>query len=319
MGDKPAVLYVLLSIDVEHDMPLSLADQVALLRKKKPIFTYRSLSTVVNLLPLMHRERARWNWMVRADNLIEETHGNPAFLFHTFKAEWNGIVTSGDEIGFHPHPYRLVDGLWVQETDVDKQVKILKDACESVSKLGLKLKSVRTGWDMMSSPMMEALDRLGFAAELSALPGLAREDTVAGYSYDWRSAPSSPYHPSRANYQQPGDLSILEIPQTVNRVERFGGGVFVSAFNPCGRTSLYKPCMTEAVEKAAKEGVAFLAGYTHLEDFIYSRGKLSSITGQTGLDHFEKTLSFLKRFAKQRSVEVSFVTASQAKDVAERQ
>jgi hypothetical protein len=319
MEGEAAVLYVVLSIDVEHDMPLALADQVALLRSRKPDFTYRSLSAVVKLLARMHRGGARWNWMVRADNLIEEAHGHPAFMFEAFKEEWNRILKSGDEVGFHPHPYRLVNGSWVQEKDVDRQVAVLRDGCESVSRLGFRLRSVRTGWDMMTSPMMETLDRLGFTVELSALPGLAREDSVAGYSYDWRSAPSLPYHPSRTNYQQPGDLSILEIPQTVNRVKRFGGRVFVSAFNPCGRTSLYEPCVIQAVERASKNDVAFLAGYTHLEDFIYSRGRISAITGQTGLDHFEKLLSYLTRLAGKRAVRVSFLTASQARDVAEQQ
>lgn len=304
-------VFVVLSIDAEPDFPSEFSEQLKFITHKIPSYTYDHLKAVVSRLDDLHYKGAKWNWMIRADNLMGLVHENPAYMFDAFKEEFHRIQAFGDEIGFHPHPYEYTEGSWGQERNKTKQIRILQDGYDAVASLGFKLKSVRTGWDMMTSEMMESLNNMGFVSELSALPGMTREDPRAKYSYDWSKAPDSPYHPSRADYQQPGDLDILEIPQTINRVGRFRGDIFVSAFNPCGRNSLYKPCMLNSLKQAQKQGFSFLAGFTHLEDFTYSRGRVSRLLRTNGFDHFKKNMQFLIERADQQQVKVLFPAASE--------
>ena len=301
------ILYVILSIDVEPDISYD-NGYSSMGNKKIPQLSYQSLETVINLLPRLHICGARWNWMVEADNFIEAFHNDTAFMFNNFKKEWRRIEVSGDEVGFHPHIYRQ-DGIkWVQERDPNKQVELLRDAFTSISRQGFKPQAVKTGWAMMTSVMMRTLDELGFIVDLSALPGLVFDKK---YSYNWLRTPQTPYHPSSLDYQQPGDLNIIEIPQTINSVKRFWRSIFISPFNPCGRSKLYKPCIIDAVKNATKNGTSILAGYTHLSDIINPKGQLSKITGKTGIEHFEKTILYLLRFARQYSVKIRFLTASE--------
>lgn len=304
-------VFVVLSIDAEPDFPLEFSEQVEFITHKIPSYSYDHFKAVANRLEDLHYKAAKWNWMIRADNLIELVHENPAYMFDAFKEEFHRILTFGDEIGFHPHPYEYTEGSWGQERNKTKQIRILQKGYDAVASLGFKLKSVRTGWDMMNSEMMESLNNLGFVSELSALPGMAREDRRAKYSYDWSRAPDSPYHPSRTDYQQLGQLDILEIPQTVNRVRRFGGKIFVSAFNPCGRNSLYQPCMLNSLKQASEQGFSFLVGFTHLEDFTHPRGRVSRLLRIDGFENFKKNMQFLIERADQQQVKVLFHTASE--------
>jgi hypothetical protein len=304
-------VYVVLSIDTEPDFPPEFSEQVKFIMNKIPNYTYDHFKAVANRLEDLHYKGARWNWMIRADNLIETVHDNSAYMFVAFNEEFHRILASDDEIGFHPHPYAYTQGSWGQERDKNKQLEILQKGYDAVASSGFRLRSVRTGWDMMNSEMMESLNSMGFVSELSALPGMAKEDTLAKYTYDWSKAPSFPYHPSRTDFQQPGELNILEIPQTINRVKRFTGRIFVSAFNPCGRNSLYKTCMIDALKQATEQGFSFLVGFTHLEDFIYSRGRIPKLLGTNGFDNFRKNMQFLTERASQQQVKVLFPTASE--------
>lgn len=305
-------VFVVLSIDVEPDFPPEFIEQLEFVAHRKPNYMYHHFKAVADRLEDLHYMGARWNWMVRADNLMKIVHENCAYMFDAFSKEFRRILAFNDEIGFHPHPYEYIEGSWGQQKDQTRQIRILQEGYDAVASLGFRLKSVRTGWDTMNSEMMSLLDSMGFVSDMSALPGMAREDILAKYSYDWSETPEFPYHPSRTDYQQPGDLNILEIPQTINRVKRFGGKIFVSAFNPCGLNSLYKPCIANSLKQAFELGFSFLVGFTHLEDFVYSRGRISKLLRIDGFDSFRKNMQFLIEEAKQQQVKILFATASEA-------
>jgi hypothetical protein len=79
------------------------------------------------------------------------------------------------------------------------------------------VRATRTGWDYGSSFLLGELDRLGVHLDFSAMPGMwaciraGRGITVVS---DWLRSPAAPYHPSRDDYQRPGEpaLALLEVP-----------------------------------------------------------------------------------------------------------
>jgi hypothetical protein len=79
-----------------------------------------------------------------------------------------------------------------------------------------EVRATRTGWDYCNDWLIGRLDALGVAVDLSALPGnvvwqLAGKKTIR---IDWLRTPPVPYHPAADDYQQRGNLEILEVPIT---------------------------------------------------------------------------------------------------------
>src|SRR5438128_1785543 len=156
----------------------------------------------------------RFTWLLRSDSQIASLVGDPAFLADKFAEFWRERVGQGDEIGWHPHTWRLSepDHVWYQEqNDVDWVRECLLDGHRALSRY-FKIRSAKPGWMYHDNLTMGIFDALGVEVDVAAVPGAAFSGKVPGtdlplWVYDWFHAPQEPYHPSRASYQRPGGHS----------------------------------------------------------------------------------------------------------------
>lgn len=169
-------------------------------------------------------------WFLRCDEQMRLSEGSYAYPVSAFADLWRRCLRSGDEIGWHPHLWRLApDGrTWFHEVeDEDFQVRMLADAHAAfVAALGPPA-SVRMGWDYHNNATMALLSEIGVRIDLSALPHQrfagAHDDRGASFAgfFDWSPTATLPYHPARSDYRRPGRdedrLDILELPQSLLR------------------------------------------------------------------------------------------------------
>lgn len=159
--------------------------------------------------------RACATWYVRGDRHIGALFGSPGFLLEKYRALWLQHAASGDEIGFHPHLYRLAGGEWRQETDAAALREQLAESFATMRAAGFQPRSSRIGEAFGSNEVMAALDELGIECDSTAMPGRVRRD--AERQLDWGATPQQPFHPSIADYRQPGppELRLLQVPMSM--------------------------------------------------------------------------------------------------------
>lgn len=170
-------------------------------------------------------------WFLRCDEQMRVTEGSYGYEIDAFRDLWARCRASGDEIGWHPHLWRLADDgrTWFHEVaDLDFQSEMLHEAHAAFCDVwGGPPVSVRMGWDYHNNRTMADLASLGIRIDLSALPyqrfAGARNDrgaSFAGY-FDWSTTETRPYRPSRSDYRRSGvgqdELDILELPQGLLR------------------------------------------------------------------------------------------------------
>lgn len=160
-------------------------------------------------------ERARATWYVRGDRHIAAVFGSSTHLLEKYRDVWQQHIARGDEIGFHPHLYRLADGEWRQETDATALREQLTEALGTMRGAGFEPRSSRNGEAFGSNEVMAALDELGIQCDSTAMPGRVRRD--AERQLDWGTTPQQPYHPSAADYREPGlpELRLLQVPMSM--------------------------------------------------------------------------------------------------------
>jgi hypothetical protein len=170
-----------------------------------------------------------FTWLLRADEQILRLQGDYAWFARTHASLLKSLAESGDELGWHPHFWRrdAENGPWFQDAaDVDWQVDMLHKAHRDLAtSLSRPLKSVRMGWAYHNNRTYRALEDLGVAVELSAIPGFrtftGRPPARGNNLYDWHSTPRAPYRPSRADYRRPAraeesSCRLLEVPSFVS-------------------------------------------------------------------------------------------------------
>ncbi len=160
-------------------------------------------------------ERACATWFVRCDDQIEELCGEPAALLHRYDECWRRHEKVGDEIGFHPHLYKKIDGVWRQDTDEGALSGQIYRAHKAMQEAGYAGRVSRIGEAFSSVGVMRILDELGVICDSTAMPGRVRQDAVR--HLDWSGTPEGPYRPSRADYRVTGadSLSLIEVPMTM--------------------------------------------------------------------------------------------------------
>lgn len=183
---------------------------------------------VPHLLRLLHGLRdsdgrpVRFTWMLRSDEQIAESCGDPARLADEFGDFWAERQKAGDEIGWHPHLWRYAEReqVWYQEhSDMDWIRNCLQEGFAALSRR-FRIRAAKPGWTYHDNLTMRTFAELGVRVDMSALPGMVYRGFVPGTEYplghyDWSRAPQEPYHPRTDDYQMPGDgdaLSILEVP-----------------------------------------------------------------------------------------------------------
>jgi hypothetical protein len=152
-----------------------------------------------------------FTWFLRADEQIRHVHGAYEWFVRSHPSLLRSLQESGDELGWHPHFWRLdpQTGHWFQEVeDVAWQLDMLRGAHRALATaLPAPLQSVRMGWSYHNNDTFEALESLGIAVDLSAIPGLRtfiRKPPIRAENlFDWRETPREPYRPSRADHRRP--------------------------------------------------------------------------------------------------------------------
>ena len=159
----------------------------------------------------------RFTFFVRADNQIKYSHDRVNALFYRYRPFWLRLQQEGDEIGWHPHLYRLRGNVWMPQTDGPGVERQLKNCYVELPMDEFNITSARIGEGFMTNYAINTLDKVGLKVDSTALPGRMRNDEER--RFNWAKAPIDPYHPSRfdyASYGMPGgNLTLLEVPFTM--------------------------------------------------------------------------------------------------------
>ena len=158
-----------------------------------------------------------FTYFIRADNQIKYQFNRTSYLFDYYRDFWMEANQFGDEIGWHPHLYRLRGSVWLPQTDgagVERQI----NSCYVELPMDVFfITSARVGEGRMTNYAINSLDKIGIKADSTALPGRVRNDNER--SFNWSKTPTHPYNPSRFNYGAlglpGGRLNLLEIPFTM--------------------------------------------------------------------------------------------------------
>lgn len=138
-------------------------------------------------------------WFVRCDAQIAAEFGDAAFLLNNYKNWWDQRLSVGDEIQWHAHLYRNLNGKWQQETRKEFLKKDLESSLRSLHEIGVCPEVVRMGESYHSDELMKVVSELGLVADSTAMPGRKRQDWEK--TIDWLSTPNFPYHPSKEDYR----------------------------------------------------------------------------------------------------------------------
>ena len=159
--------------------------------------------------------KPRSTWFVRVDAQLATLYGDAGYLLERYSVLWQQCLDRGDEIGWHPHLYKLENGKWQQETDDARLIMALRDAYGVIRRKGFLPMSSRIGEAFCSNAVLATLDELGIRCDSTAMPGRVRKDGER--HLDWEATPQEPYHPSLSDYRQPGlgPLNLLEVPMSM--------------------------------------------------------------------------------------------------------
>lgn len=274
-------------------------------------------------------------WCVRVDEQVGALAGQANYCLNEFKKLWAELESGGDEIGWHPHFWRLNDttGQWYQEfRDVAWQVSMLRQSHASYQEaFSGRGNSVRMGWTYHNSQTMATLDALGVLVDFSALPGLQippqRHGSGANY-FNWATSPRLPYHPARGEYRNPAtkgqeSLNILEVPCFVSRSLLWGavGNLFLALkmkdiriawnairrptylINITGTPKYFSPLIDELQAQMKKRKPIIFATYFHADELLPNPSRLYS------LENFVANVRSLHETARRMGYEVRHIRA----------
>lgn len=284
------------------------------------------------------RREPVFTWFLRADDQIRQVFGAYGWFARAHASLLRSLEESGDELAWHPHVWRRESeaGPWFQEVeDLGWQVEMLQGAHADLSAaVPRALQSVRMGWSYHNNRTLEALDALGIAVDLSAIPGyqtLRREPPTRGENlFDWHTTPRWPYHPSRVDYRRPaadGEASarLLEVPCFVSsallwslvgslQLARKTGdlGHVWSAIrrptyciNVTARPPYFAPLVTQLGRSLRGPGSEPLVFETHFhaDELVVNRSKLYT------LESVRANIDALVRACERAAARVEFVAA----------
>jgi hypothetical protein len=145
------------------------------------------------------------------DPQISEAYGSADWAVTRYRKIFDRILFAEDEIGLHPHAWRLdqekqewyvdfADQRWVEEC-------VAQSFEQFKSTFAKPCRSIRFGDRWLNNPTIDLVERLGARFDLTIEPGRKREmlrEPFTGSLPDYTTAPRLPYQPSSANYMQPG-------------------------------------------------------------------------------------------------------------------
>ncbi len=340
MNGKDKTVYIIIGCDTDPDRPGFVDGAEGEGR------SWRGLTEGVPLFKELAKDikddagnPPRITWLLRVDEQMKAVHGDYAWVLRNFQKQLSELEAAGDELGWHPHFWRLdkASGKWYQEVfDVAWQVSMLEEAYGAyVSALPGRAKSVRMGWDFHNSATLKKISDLGVLVDFSALPGLrtktpSRDDRPYNI-FDWYDAPQVPYHPAADNYARmaapkDGSLTILEIPISASRSRVWGliSGLQMARkmkdpaqvvrslcrptffINITGKPNLFAPVVSELDKTLTKsrDRDVFFAAYFHADELLDNKSSLYSRFNMIS------NLETIARVCLSRGAEFRFVNAA---------
>jgi hypothetical protein len=295
-----------------------------------------------DLSELFRSKNVPVTWLVRVDDGPMRN-----VMLQLFRDEILELRSDGDEIGIHIHTFEWDPKLfrWIQTIDAQHEAKIVTRSIGMFERdLGFLPLSVRMGWNAMSNEIMRTLDAHGILIDASAIPEtyclgkFGQRDNI----YDWSKASRKPYHPNHSDYQQAGNMKILEMPIStyrtsrstwlatlVNRLSSVKGSSYMTTLLPLARKLNVNPSAAFYIspwwslqtskriiaaygEEAFQDGIAFLVGFLHPCDILDPQSGDKNLL-------FEKCVStVIGEVLALRGIDIEFVTLSKMASIFEK-
>ncbi|RBP41383.1 hypothetical protein DES53_107215 [Roseimicrobium gellanilyticum] len=250
-----------------------------------------------------------FTWFPRADPQVEKSNGSATWAFEQFKEEWNSMLSEGDEIGLHVHPWRWDEQAneWFQDhVDEAWVTSCVRSAIEAYRRaLDKTPASYRGGDRYLSNAVVRILEQEGVQVDvtLERMPEVARlveAERGTGVIPDGTSIPSRAYRPSAKDFR-------IADPENST-----GLGILPLTSYEKGSLSPWLPnvLFEEELDRLLSQSSAADAeGPTHLAFVIRS----NLVALPTWEDFVENALSLARRAREGRLV---FATASEAWSIA---
>lgn len=302
-------LFVLIGCDTD---PVVGPDQQGIFSKENvwndTIRSVIKLKEEIEIFEDLKGNSPKITWYLRSDQQINMIWGDWCYPVREYASTWNEFEKSGDEIGWHPHLWRLnvMRKIWYQEINDDDWIyHCLENGYHAISKI-FRIKSVRMGWDFHNNNTMNQLQSFGVHYDLSAIPGI-KNSGVDNNIFDWENAPKFPYFPSKNDYKREesnrsNNLEVMEIPistysipfylRVLTRKKIMAANI---AKHPLFFRNTFKTIFKNNYEDS------FLSMYFHPSD-INEEKKLFS------LRNFKRNLKNILNVSKKKKFEVWFIT-----------
>jgi len=132
------------------------------------------------------------------------------------------IADRGFNLGCHAmqHGLLCLSDFETQLREISESTRNLQEAS------GRKMTVFRAPNFSVNGDTLRCLEKTGYSIDSSVLPGRTMKHG-RGYAYDFRGAPTSPYHASLEEVTKHGGSKVLEMPATENPLNReapIGGG-----------------------------------------------------------------------------------------------
>ncbi len=227
----------------------------------------------LNLLPRLNiffkQHNIKFTFFIRIDNQIKDIYGKYLGVYYRYSDLWENLLSDGNELGWHPHLYKIDQDKYVPLQQTELCCDILKSGWDEIIKENLSIKCVRIGEAWHSTATMCQLNELGIQIDSTAVPKRKRND--GSRTFDWLISPNIPYHPCRSDYRKTGDesLNILEVPMTTALIKtNYDQKAIPRYLNPTFNSILFKMGIDNIFEDINKGDVSDLVLIFHPDELM---------------------------------------------------
>lgn len=300
----------LLCFTIDTD-PDGLAGRVV----NRQTLVWRALEQIRPLMDTCDALRSKWKalpitWFVRADGQLRDILGSPLYLLEKFQGLWTEVQSAGDEIGWHPHLYRQACGTDTASLIVDAReaVEELQRLWDALSGASHQFKCFRNGEGWHHPETLDAVERLGFRWDCTALPGMQAPN---GHPMNWLGAPNHPYFPDHADVRRPGRArGLLEIPMNTWSVKApYDSKPRLRYMNPAVHEELFQNAV-DTLKGSIGQGLHIWSLILH-PDEVFAEAGPDRLYARTP-EAVRRNLQTLVAFFEEEGHRVRFTTISEA-------